>query len=70
MVGALNRGVADGSIRADIGNPYVTALSLWAFSYGVIQIAATKGGQISHEGVAVQEFIDHAYDLALRSLRA
>lgn len=70
MVAALNRGVADGSIRADIGNPYVTALSLWAFSYGVIQIAATKGGQISHEGIAVQEFIDHAYDLALRSLRA
>lgn len=70
MVDALKRGVADGSIRADLGNPYVTALSLWAISYGVIQIAATKGAQISHEGIAVQEFIDHAYDLALRSLRA
>ena len=70
MVEALNRGVADGSIRPDIGDPYVTALSLWAVSYGVIQIAATKGGQLLHEGIAVQDFIDHAYDLALRSLRA
>lgn len=67
---ALTRGVQDGSIRADLGNPYVAALSLWAFSYGLIQLAASKRPQIEHEGVAVQDFVDHAIDLALRSIRA
>ncbi len=69
IVESLNRGVADGSVRGDLGNPYVTALSLWAFSHGVIQIASTKGGQIEHEGTPVQAFIDHALGLALRALR-
>ena len=69
IVDSLNRGVADGSIRGDLGNAYVTALSLWAFSHGLIQIASTKGGQIEHEGTPVAAFIDHALALALRSLR-
>lgn len=69
IVGSLNEGVADGSIRADLGDPYVTALALWAFTHGVIQIVATKTGQIEHEGIAVEQFIGHAFDMALRSLR-
>ena len=69
IVASLNRGVADGSIRNDLGNPYVTALALWAFSHGMIQIASTKGGQIEHEGTPLEEFIEHALALALRSLR-
>jgi AcrR family transcriptional regulator len=69
MVESLNRGVADGSIRADIGDPYLTALTLWAFSFGVIQLAASKAGQMEHEGVAVQQFVEHAFALALRSLQ-
>ncbi len=69
IVESLNRGVADGSVRADIGDPFVTALSLWAFSHGLIQIASTKGGQIEHEGTPVQAFIEHGLSLALRSLQ-
>ena len=69
IVESLNQGMADGSIRADLGDPYVTALALWAFTHGVIQIAATKSGQIEHEGIAVEQFIGHAFDMALRSLR-
>jgi len=69
FVASLDRGVADGSIRADIGNPFVTALALWAFSHGVIQIAATKAGQIEIEGIPVQQFVDHAIAMALRTLR-
>jgi AcrR family transcriptional regulator len=68
IVASLNRGVADGSIRADVGDRYVTALTLWAFSHGVIQIAATKAGQLDHEGVTVQRFVDHAIAMALRTL--
>jgi AcrR family transcriptional regulator len=69
IVESLNRGVADGSVRGNLGDPYVTALSLWAFSHGVIQIASSKGGQIEHEGVPVQQFIDHAFSLVLGSLQ-
>jgi AcrR family transcriptional regulator len=69
IVESLNRGVADGSVRANLGDPYVTALSLWAFSHGVIQIASSKGGQIEHEGVPVQQFIDHALSIVLSSLQ-
>jgi AcrR family transcriptional regulator len=69
IVESLNLGTADGSIRADIGDPYVTALALWAFSHGMIQIASTKGGQIEHEGTSVQTFIEHGLDLALRALK-
>ena len=69
LVESLNRGVADGSIRGNLGDPYVTALSLWAFAHGVIQIASSKGGQIEHEGVPVQQFIDHAFSLVNGSLR-
>lgn len=69
IVASLNRGVADGSIRADLGDPYVTALSLWAFCHGMILIASTKGGQIEHEGTPVAAFMDHGFDLALRALR-
>jgi AcrR family transcriptional regulator len=69
IVGSLARGVADGSIRADLGDLYLTALSLWAFSHGLIQIAATKSGHMAHEGVAVQDFVEHALALALGSLQ-
>ena len=69
IVASLNRGAADGSVRSDLGDPYVTALSLWAFCHGLIQIASTKGGQIEHEGTPVPVFINHAIGLALRSLR-
>ncbi|MGI9245285.1 MAG: TetR/AcrR family transcriptional regulator [Steroidobacteraceae bacterium] len=69
IVESLNRGIADGSIRSDLGDPYATALSLWAFSHGMILIASNKGGQIEHEGTPVASFIEHGFALALRSLR-
>jgi AcrR family transcriptional regulator len=70
IVGSLNRGVADGSIRGDLGDPYVTALSLWGFVHGMIQIATKKSAQFVREGISLQSFIDHSTELALRSLRA
>jgi len=69
IVESLNRGIADGSIRADIDNPTVTALTLWAFTHGMIQIAATKGPHIEHGGASLQAFIEHSFALALRTLR-
>jgi AcrR family transcriptional regulator len=70
IVASLNRGIADGSIRKDLGDPYLTALSLWAFTHGVIQIAATKSGLMQREGIAVQQFFDQSIAMARRSLQA
>jgi AcrR family transcriptional regulator len=69
IVASLNRGTGDGSIRQDIGDPYLTALTLWAFSHGVIQIASSKAGALQHEGIAVESLVEHAIALQLRSLR-
>jgi AcrR family transcriptional regulator len=69
IVESLNLGVADGTIRADLGNPFVTALNLWAFTHGMIQIASSKGAQIVRSGTAVETFFEHGLDLSLRALK-
>jgi TetR/AcrR family transcriptional regulator len=68
IVATLTCGMADGSVRADLGDPYVTSLALWAFTHGMILIAASKGAQIEHEGIRVESMIEHAMGLALRSI--
>jgi TetR/AcrR family transcriptional regulator len=68
MVDALNRGVADGSIRRDLGDPWKTAITLWALTYGILQLSATKGPQFEHQGIAVPALIEHAFGFALRAL--
>jgi AcrR family transcriptional regulator len=70
IVTALLAGVADGSIRDDLGEPYVTALSLWGFTHGIIQIASTKSNQLAHEGVSVPQLLDHSFAMLRRSLAA
>jgi len=69
IVASLTRGIADGSVRPDIGEPYVTALALWAFCHGVIQIASSKAGALHHEGIAVESFVEHAIALQRRTLQ-
>ena len=69
VVAAIRTGIADGSIRADIGDPMLVAVTLWAFTHGVIQLATTKGTELARFGISVAEF--SAYSLQLmRSLTA
>lgn len=65
---AIREGVADGSIRADVGPPNAVAIVLWGFMHGVIQIAATKGALLTHRGTSASELFEHALALTLRSL--
>ena len=60
MVECITLGMNDGSIRADLGNPYLTAVTLWGFMHGIIQIAATKANMMAADGVSTQQLIDHA----------
>jgi TetR/AcrR family transcriptional regulator len=63
VVQAIETGIRDGSIRADVGDPMLLALTLWAFTHGIIQIAMAKGSDLARQGVAVQDFSNYAFNL-------
>lgn len=67
-VRALMQGMADGSLRADLGNPIQVAVTLWGFIHGVVQVASTKSRAIRTYGMDVDQFLDDALDLASRAL--
>lgn len=60
VVQAIASGIADHSIRADIGDPMMFAITLWAFTHGIIQIAMVKGAELAHRGIATAVFTDYA----------
>jgi AcrR family transcriptional regulator len=67
-IAALAAGVADGSIRADLGDPKVSSMALWGFSHGLIQIAVNKAHVLAHDAVSVPQFVDHAIGMIRRML--
>ncbi len=69
-VECIERGMRDGSIRADLEHPLLSALSLWAFTHGLIQLAHTKRHFFARVGIGTARFIDYAIELASRGLRA
>lgn len=68
MVGCIERGIADGSVRADIGPPALAALTLWGYMHGIILLAKTKAVVIEHRGFQTDQLIDHALKLAAEAL--
>ncbi len=70
MIYAIDAGVRDGSIRADVGPPMLVSITLWGFMHGVIQLAATKTNVLAHDGVAAQSLFEQALAMATRSLVA
>jgi AcrR family transcriptional regulator len=67
-VSALQQGIQDGSVRSDIGDLMLVALTLWGFIHGCVQLALTKAQSITEEGVAVNLFIEHAIFMAGRAI--
>ena len=70
MTDAIRAGIADGSIRGDVGNADAVAVVLWGFLHGVIQLAATKGAVLTARGVTPELLFEQARELALQSLRS
>lgn len=68
MEESIERGMADGSIRTDAGDPRVVGIALWGMTHGIIQIAATKAAQIARRGVGTTELVDQAFRMMRRSL--
>jgi AcrR family transcriptional regulator len=63
VVGAITRGIDDGSIRQDVGDPIMLAVTLWAFTHGLIQVATAKGNDLARFGVAIPALSDYALGL-------
>ena len=70
IVAALDAGVKDGSIRADLGNRIVASTALWGFTHGVIQVASTDAKLISLSGMPLRELLQQTLRMATRALAA
>jgi AcrR family transcriptional regulator len=63
VVQAIEAGIADGSIRPDIGQPVLFAMTLWAFTHGIIQLAMAKANDLARFGIAVPDMSNYAFGL-------
>ncbi|MBI3884888.1 MAG: TetR/AcrR family transcriptional regulator [Opitutae bacterium] len=71
IVGALQRGRRDGSIRRDLGDPGKVAVCLWGLTHGLIQLAITKQPVLEDKlGAPFADLPAFGLDLIARSLRA
>lgn len=69
MVAAIERGIADESIRSDIGDPLITSIALWGFMHGIIQLSTAKADTFARDGVNVQHLGRHALQMARHSMK-
>ena len=70
VIDAIAQGQADGSVRSDLGDPHVSAIAMWGFSHGLIQIAMNKSQVLAHRGISVPHLIDHAVQMLRKMLAA
>ena len=63
LVQAIETGIRDGSIRANVGSPLMLAITLWAFTHGIIQLAMAKGPDLARRGIAIPDFSNYAFEL-------
>jgi AcrR family transcriptional regulator len=70
MVKVIQDGIADGSIRAEVGDPKIVSTVLWGFMHGVLQLAATKANHLAHDGLTTRELVEHALIMCKHSLEA
>lgn len=68
---ALGNGLADGSIRKGIGHPGPTAVAVWAFTHGLIQISAQKEAMLRRDfNLSAAKTMEHGFALLRGSLAA
>lgn len=66
----LVRGLGDGSVRPGIGDPGLTAISLWAYTHGLIQLGKQKERVLEREhGIGVDALMEHGFRLMRGALR-
>jgi hypothetical protein len=70
MMSVLERGIQDGSIRRDVGNPGAVATCLWGFVHGVIILTSRKRELFAREGLDSRQLLEQAMVMATRSIAA
>lgn len=69
MTRVIREGVADGTIDPDLGDPMKTAVSLWAFTHGLVQISTHKEPMLKRfHDVSGRDLVDHAFAMVRQSL--
>lgn len=68
MQASLERGVRDGSVRADVGDAKAVTVCLWGFIHGVILLSLTKAKMLAHDGLHSDQLLEQAMLMATRSL--
>jgi TetR/AcrR family transcriptional regulator len=66
VVQAIECGIRDGSIRADIGDPMMLAVTLWSFTHGLIQLAMAKGTDMARFGIGIPDLSNYGFGLLRR----
>jgi TetR/AcrR family transcriptional regulator len=69
VIGVIEAGVRDGSLRKDIGDPLMLALTVWAFTHGIIQLIMAKSVDLARRGVAIPDFSNYAFRLLNEAMR-
>ncbi len=70
LADAIERGVADGSVRPDVGDPHETALALWGVVHGVVQVTQHQEPVLGPLGTTGPAVHDHAFRLVDRAIAA
>ncbi|MEM1118106.1 MAG: TetR/AcrR family transcriptional regulator [Bacteroidota bacterium] len=68
FIAAIERGMTDGTIRPDLGDPAETALALWGVVHGVVQVTAHREALLGPLGTDPEAVHDHAFSLVNRAL--
>jgi len=69
IMDALVLGVRDGTVRKDLGDPLLAALSLWASVHGVTQLAHADIHFLAQAGTTRDRYAAFALEHCLRGLR-
>ena len=66
---AVKKGQDDGSICPDCGNPMLSAVSIWAFTHGLISVSTSKECMLQDDlGVSAADATEHGFRLLRHSL--
>jgi len=69
LAGAIQTGIDDESIRSDVGDSMLTAVTLWAFTHGTLQVAVKKGPSLEDNlHIGLEDQIKHSFDLIHHAL--
>ena len=69
VVGVIEAGIRDGSLRKDIGDPLMLAFTLWAFTHGITQLVMAKSADLARRGIAIPDFSNYAFKLLSEAMQ-